>query len=331
MLDPRIKIRHLQCFLEVARLGHVGRAAEQLGVTQPAVSKTLRELEQTLAVSLFARTRQGLALTPHGEAFQYHAATGLVALQQAVDSVAPGRARGGTALRVGALPTVAARLVPQAVHALLAARADATVSLTSGPNPFLLDQLKSRALDLVVGRLAAPEQMVGLSFEQLYAERLALVVRPHHPLLDGRPFAMKRILDYFVILPTEQEIIRPMVERLLLANGIGVPSRRLETVSSDFCRVFLRQSDAIWIISYGVVALDLTAGGLVELPADVADTRGAVGITLRADDRPTPIMAQFMTVTRAAAERLRAELPNDNPQVMQDGRNSHFPTSHAPR
>ena len=46
MIDSRMKIRHLQCFMEVARLGHVGRAADQLAVTQPAVSKTLRELEE---------------------------------------------------------------------------------------------------------------------------------------------------------------------------------------------------------------------------------------------------------------------------------------------
>ena len=60
MIDPRMKIRHLQCFMEVARLGHVGRAAEQLAVTQPAVSKTLRELEEFLNVRLFTRGPKGL-------------------------------------------------------------------------------------------------------------------------------------------------------------------------------------------------------------------------------------------------------------------------------
>ena len=80
MIDPRMKIRHLQCFMEVARLGHVGRAADLLAVTQPAVSKTLRELEEFLNVRLFTRGPKGLALTPMGEAFQYYAATGVVAV-----------------------------------------------------------------------------------------------------------------------------------------------------------------------------------------------------------------------------------------------------------
>ena len=70
MIDARIKIRHLQCFLETARLRHVGRAADRLCVTQPAVSKTIRELEDILAVQLFERSGRGLALTRSDACFR---------------------------------------------------------------------------------------------------------------------------------------------------------------------------------------------------------------------------------------------------------------------
>ena len=69
MIDARMKIRHLQCFMEVARLGHVGRAADLLAVTQPAVSKTLRELEEFLNVRLFTRGPKGLRSRPRGRLF----------------------------------------------------------------------------------------------------------------------------------------------------------------------------------------------------------------------------------------------------------------------
>ena len=186
MIDARMKIRHLQCFMEVARLGHVGRAADQLAVTQPAVSKTLRELEELLNVRLFTRGPKGLALTPLGEAFQHYAATGVVALQQAIDSVAQGKLQGDSNIKIGALPTVAVRLMPQAVRALTAQRRDAAVHLITGPNRILLERLKSRELDVVVGRLADPDQMIGLAFEQLYLERMAVVVHPRHPLVGER-------------------------------------------------------------------------------------------------------------------------------------------------
>jgi LysR family pca operon transcriptional activator len=178
VIDARLKLRRLQCFLEVARLGHVGRAADQLAVTQPAVSKTLRELEDILGVRLFERTPKGLMLTPFGEIFQHFVGTGVVAVQQAIESVARGRVRGDTAIRVGALPTVAARVIPQAVRDLMRSRPDATVSLQSAPNRFLIEALKSRDLDIMVGRLAEHNQMVGLAFEQLYSEQPAMVVRP---------------------------------------------------------------------------------------------------------------------------------------------------------
>lgn len=306
MIDGRLKLRHLQCFLEVARLGHVGRAAHQLGVTQPAVSKTLAELEQILAARLFARTRKGLVLTSAGEVFQHHASTGIVALQQAIESVAQGRMRGETVIRVGALPTVAARMMPQAVQSLMDARPDATVSLVSGPNRFLIERLKARDIDVVVGRLAGPEQMIGLSFEQLYSERLAMVVRPGHPLLAETPLDLRRLAGHTFIMPTTEDITRPIVERFLIAGGVGAVPQRIETVSSDFARVFLERSDAVWIISYGVVALEIAAGALVELPADMIGTIGPVGMTRRADDRPSPILSAFMQATRQVAEQVRA-------------------------
>lgn len=305
MIDPRMKIRHLQCFMEVARLGHVGRAADQLAVTQPAVSKTLRELEEFLNVRLFTRGPKGLALTPMGEAFQHYAATGVVALQQAIDCVAQGKLQGDSNIKIGALPTVAVRLMPQAVQALTAYRRDAAVHLITGPNRILLECLKSRELEVVVGRLADPNQMVGLAFEQLYLERMAVVVHPGHPLLSENPLDLRRIAAFEVLMPSREDITRPIADRLLIANGIGGLERRIETVSGDFSRAYLKQTDAVWIISHGVAALDLAAGDLVELEVDVTATLGPVGMTTRADDRPSPIVAEFMRVTRAAAKELR--------------------------
>jgi LysR family pca operon transcriptional activator len=302
MIDARIKIRHLQCFLETARLRHVGRAADRLCVTQPAVSKTLRELEDILAVRLFERSGRGLVLTSVGRLFQEYAQTGVTSLEQAIDSVSLGRVPGGTVLRIGALPTVAARLIPHAVEQLLKDRPDALVRLLAGHNRYLYERLRSQELDLVVGRTAEPEQMIGLQFEQLYMERLALVVRPGHPLLEHASLDLRQILDHTVIMPTPEDIIRPSVDRFLIGHGIGAVERRIETVSSDFSRNFLSSRDAVWIISLGVVALDLAAGTLVELPFEMEDTAGPVGMTTRADESAPPITLAFMGATRRVAQ-----------------------------
>jgi LysR family pca operon transcriptional activator len=74
-------------------------------------------------------------------------------------------------------------------------------------------------------------------------------------------------------------------------------------VSSDFSRNFLAGRDAVWIISFGVVALDLAAGALVELPFALEETTGPVGMTTRADESASAITLAFMGATRRAAER----------------------------
>ena len=86
-------------------------------------------------------------------------------------------------LAVGVLPTVATRVLPKAALAFARAVPDACLRASTGPNRFLLSQLRDGSLDLVVGRLAAPDEMAGLVFEQLYSEAVVAVVRAGHPLL----------------------------------------------------------------------------------------------------------------------------------------------------
>ena len=305
MVAERIKLRQVQCLLEVARRGSLVQAADALGITQPAVSKSLRELEELIGHPLLERSRKGVFPTSYGEVFMHYAAASTVSLRQGIDAVAQLGARGGAVLRIGVLPTVAARLLPDAVERFKRDGVEPSVRLASGPNDFLLDRLRDGRLDLVVGRLASPEQMADLTFLHLYSETVRLVVRPGHPLADEPHPDLQRLTDYTVILPSEDAIIRPSVDRLLIRHGVGDLPDRIETVSSDFGRTFTRNSDAVWIISFGVVAPDLEDGSLAALNVDTSDTVGPVGLTTRADFEPTPAHQLFMNAVRAAASRLR--------------------------
>ena len=298
-----VKTRHLTTFLEVARHGAVGRAAEALHVSQPAVTRTIRELEDALGSPLFERDGRGIRLTLAGEEFARHAGASIAALRQGIDSVQRARMSAPT-LRIGALPTVSARIMPRAVSILLEAAA-ARVKIVTGENAVLLDQLANGQLDVVVGRLAAPERMVGLTFEHLYSEQIVFAVRAGHPLAKAASLDPASIAAYPVIMPTRSAIIRPFVERLLIAQGVPELPTRIESVSDSFGRAFLRESDAVWIISEGVVVNDLEAGTLVALPIDTSETRGAVGITMRIDQESTPGLSAFMRAARHVASEQR--------------------------
>ncbi|WP_158554791.1 pca operon transcription factor PcaQ [Methylovirgula sp. 4M-Z18] len=286
MNADRIKYRQVMCFLKVAELRSFVRAAEALNTTQPAVSKTISELEEALGVTLLERSRRGVVLTAAGELFRRHGTASLVALRQGVESLAKAKAGDGLRIAVGILPTVAASLMPRAIKRAKEAGLAATVYLATASNDILLQMLKQRQLDLVVGRFSDVTLMRDLAFEHLYSEQIVVVVRDGHPLLGAGRIELEAICHYTVLLPERGSIIRPMVDTLLMSRGVADLPDVIETTSPTFGRAYVKISDAVWIISQGVVADDLDSGGVGALDIDLDVGAGPVGLTLRADMAP---------------------------------------------
>ncbi|MGO4354652.1 pca operon transcription factor PcaQ [Rhizobium sp. RAF36] len=307
MIDSRIKFRHLQTFVEVARQKSVMKAAELLHVSQPAVTKTIRELEEVLGVEVFERDGRGIKITRYGEVFLKHAGAALTALRQGLDSVTQERVGDAPPIRVGALPTVSTRIMPRAMELFLKENTWSRLKIVTGENAVLLEQLRVGDLDLVVGRLAGPEKMTGFSFEHLYSEQVVFAVRAGHPLLKTRQSHFAALADYTVLMPTRASIIRPFVESFLIANGVPSLPNQIETVSDSFGRAFVRASDAVWIISTGVVAKDIEDGVLAILPIDTSETKGPVGLTMRTDAIPSLPLSILMQTIREAADEVSAK------------------------
>jgi LysR family pca operon transcriptional activator len=307
LIDYRIKFRHLQTFLEVARQKSVVKAADILHVSQPAVTKTIRELEDALGVAVFERDGRGIRITRYGEVFLRHAGASLTALRQGIDSVSHELSNDVPPVRVGALPTVSNRIMPRAMTLFLQEETGSRIKIVTGENAVLLEQLRVGDLDLVVGRLAAPEKMTGFSFEHLYSEQVVFAVRAGHPLLDSPGSIFASLPRFPVLMPTRGSVIRPLVEQLLIANGVGQIPTQLETVSHSFGRAFVRSSDAVWIISQGVIYSDLVEGLLVALPVDTSETMGPVGLTLKTDCVPSTPQAILMQTIRQAAQEMKQQ------------------------
>ncbi|SFD09886.1 pca operon transcription factor PcaQ [Tropicimonas isoalkanivorans] len=302
MIDRRIKVRHIQCFVEIVRQKSLKRAAERLSLTQPAISKTLKELEEILGTALLIRNRAGVALTRQGEVFLHFAEMSVAALQQGLDGVEQIGSRGSITLSIGALPSVAARLMPEVVRSFRTLAPEITLRITDGPHGYLIDLLRQGRLDLVIGRLGQTDTMQGISFTQLYNEYVEFVVRPGHPLLADPD--MRRLSEWPVIFPPEASAIRPLIERVLVAHGVGEIPDRIETVSGAFGRNFTAATDAVWIISAGVVAKEIADGRLVRLPFETALTVGPVGLMSRPDAQPTPAEQMFRKAVNVAVEDL---------------------------
>lgn len=302
MNENRVKFRHLQAFTEVARHRSVVKAAGVLNISQPAVTKTIRELEELLGVPLTEREGRGIRITRYGEVFLKHAGAAMSALRQGLDSVSHERGGEAPLIRIGALPTVSSHIMPMAIDLFLKEKTWSRIKIVTGENAVLLEQLRFGELDLVVGRLASADRMAGFVFEHLYSEQVVFAVRAGHPLLSSSDSVFSRLGDFPILMPTQSSIIRPFVDQFLIANGVSRLPSQIETVSDAFGRAFVLSSDAVWIISAGVVTRDAEDGRLAMLPIDTAETRGPVGLTMRTETAPSLALSLLMQTIREAAD-----------------------------
>jgi DNA-binding transcriptional LysR family regulator len=204
------------------------------------------------------------------------------------------------AVRVAALPTVACGLVAEALVRLRERRPHAEVSVRTGDNPELLAWLKSGEIDVAVGRMAEPATMQGVSFELLYAESLAVVTRPQHPLAvaGDRPVSPLDLLDYPLVVPGAGTAPRHDVEGFFAAHGIVLPPGRTETQSVSVARTLTLVSDTVWITPQHPVQLDLDRRWLRRLNLPVPGNAEPVGILSRSGVPPGELAAQLMDALR---------------------------------
>ena len=304
MTDPRIRFRHLQCFLSIAQHRSVGAAANALAITQPALSKTLRELEDALDTKLFERDKKGMLLTRAGEIFLEYAAASIAAMRTGVSRVKTAGQASGRHVTIGVLPTVAARVMPHAIEQFKNEAPDITVQIITGEHAQLLDLLRLGEVELVIGRLARPESMIGLSFEELYSERLVIVVRKGHPLAKLQRPKLTQITDFPCVLPHYGTLVREEIDRFLIANGTQLPRNIVEATSIAFERSYTSAVSAVWFVAHGIVALDLKQGQLVELPFDTSTMRGPVGISVRSALTPSRSAAALIRIISETVQNL---------------------------
>lgn len=278
----RIKLRHLQCFIAVAQLRSLQRASEALAITQPAVSKTLAELEAATGSRLFDRGRKGAELTDHGRMFAPYANASLSALQEGVQKLR-GEFQGiPEVVRVGILPTLARVLFPPALAAFRRSSALVSVEVQTGHNLELLRRLKAAEVDFVVGRLGEPSSMTGMSFEHLFREPLTVVVRAGHPILRG-PITASTLVSYDLVLPPAGTLIRQSADSVLAAFGMPERAAVISSLSVSLNLELTLRNDAIWFVPASLVESYVVSGELMHVPMPFGGTDEPIGLLRRTD------------------------------------------------
>lgn len=282
-----VQLRHLRCLVAVAQERHLARAAERLSLSQPAMSKTLAELEALAGTRLVERGeagRRGIQrFTVAGEQLLAHALRVLEAVDAGAQALRPDGGERVERLRVGALPSVAPTLLVDALLALRERMPALQVEVRTGVNAVLFDALRAGELDLVCGRMSDPQRMAGLSFELLCAEPLAIVVRPAHPLARAASPSVQDVMAHPLVVYSEGTIPRHHTESLLSGLGLRLPATHMQTLDLAVARALVLRSEAVWFTPAGAVRDELLSGALVRLRVATAGTEEPVGLVLRSE------------------------------------------------
>lgn len=205
-------------------------------------------------------------------------------------------------LSIGALPTAASSIVPEALARMYTTSHRANVNVVTGNYEDLASKLRARELDLIVGRITTRDT-AGLSFEQLYEENIVAAVSPRHPLLTSSDWEAARIADFPIIATPKGSSVRQSIEDFFFASGIRAQSVWVETFGDGFARRHTTLTNAIWFAPAGLVAFDVEAKVLAQLPVNHATLRTVIGLTTRTNEALTGNARQFADELRHIASR----------------------------
>jgi DNA-binding transcriptional LysR family regulator len=188
-----MELRHLRYFVAVADAENVSRAALKLHVSQPGLSRQIRDLEEELGFALFTRDAKSLRLTEAGRAFQGEARAVLERVGEALKTARAVAAGAGGELHIGYAPSLMVRLLPPALRAFQAGPPQARALLHDLSTEEMLAGLRDGALQIAFPARPPRAALRGLRFEELLRDSLCLAVAPKHPLARRRTVSLAEV------------------------------------------------------------------------------------------------------------------------------------------
>lgn len=252
-LQRGLKLVHLRLLAALADTGQITQAAAAIGLAQPAASRLLAEVEQTIGAAVHERRGRGIGLTEVGMALARRAQRVQIELDDAARDMAEIAAGGVGHVRIGAVTGPAMDRVLPALLADRLAHPKVTFHVAVATSDVLCARLLDGSLDIALGRPPEGVERDRLSFTVMDTEKIDLMVRQGHPIAAGQVPDPARVLDYEWILPPTEAALARAVTARLAALGHGAPRQQITTASMLFTLALLETSDAVAPLSAAVV------------------------------------------------------------------------------
>lgn len=283
----------LDAFLHFADAQGFAGAAAASGLSQPAIHRAVRELEQVCATPLAERRGRGMALTPAGRAL----ARGVrLAAREIAAGIAEARgdAGDGGRIAIGAMPLSRALLLPHSLAHFLREEPRTVVDVVEGSWRELVDPLLDGIIDIMVGALRE-DSPAGVEQQPLFTDRLAIFGRRGHPLA-GRAVDLATLAGQSWVVGPVGTPLRSHWEALFA--GGPLPAVPIECGSVMVIRGLLVESDLLTLLSPDQVALEVGAGVLEPIGPPLPRAVRTIGISTRTGWRPTRAQSRLIDLLR---------------------------------
>lgn len=291
--------RRLQHFLAAFRHRSLGRAAAELHISQPGLSKSIHQLEHELGVKLFDRTPLGLAPTIFGEALAVHAQSVQSELDSAEREIAMLRGAAKGLVRVGVTPSVAASPLPAVAANLMRSRPSIQLLVFEGLVETHVPALRRGELDLVVGGWARGMDP-DLKTEPVFCDTVRVWGRAGHPL-QGGPVELAQLLAYSWVTPPPAQFWLDALDRAFSSVGLAAPVPAVVTTSASLIIGLLERSDALTYLPTQVFAAHRPDGSMAPLDVAAVDQAIDINVTRRASAGLTPAALAFVAALHETA------------------------------
>lgn len=306
-LDQRLKLSALRMVDALATHRSLVRASAALGVTQPALTKSLHELEEQVGTRLFDRHARGVRPTPAGRTVIDMARRILADVRRLDEELDQLAMPGGGMLSIGALPVAAAGVLPGVLQRMRADHPLLKIRLREGRTEELSALLAAGEIDLMVGRLYEPGRHDECVREELWDEPISLLARPGHPVFSGS-MSVERLASLDLVLPTISQRVGQEIGQAL--GSLGIDARHaIRSSSYGFIREMLLGADMVSVMPSTLMLGDIQRGvlRLANLPGTLP--RRPAGLVLRRGTLTGPVQAFVDTLRAYAAEFARLSPP----------------------
>jgi molybdate transport repressor ModE-like protein len=302
-IERRVTMAQLRALIAVESTSSYALAAERTGLSQPAVHRAVRDLQEFLGLALLIRVGRAVRPTDVASRFARFARLMVSELRAGMDEIgALGAGGDGGRIVLGTLPMARAMYLPELLSRFADAHPTASVEVVEAPYVELLTTLRHGDIDLLIGAQRDPAPESDVVQEGLFEDEPVIVGHAAHPLGGKRRLSLTDLLHFPWVIPSQGVPIRANWERMFRDQGAEPPRLRIECGSVLIMRGLMLKGDWLTLMSRDQFLFERDVGALAEIGAPGKVLRRRIALTRRSDWRPTPLQADFVALARVIAK-----------------------------